>query len=705
MSRIGQLEVPPALLRDLESRSAVNWRSVLLGLLGVVFICGLTPFNDSIVNNTMLVGNYFPPGVVLFYVPFVLLVNAPLQRWAPRFALSGAELAVALGMMLVGCGLPGGLMRYLPIHLISILHHATEINMRELLEALQLPDWIFPTLHAQDPAARAYDPVVTQFFARLTDVDVPTFWNYFRGVPWAAWAVPALTWGVLLLGLWTAMLCLVVLVHRQWAENERLPFPLASVYVALIEPAPRGKMLNGLFSARSFWIAVALTVAIHSLGGLHEYQKQWPEIPLKYDFSALFSERPWFFMDPWVKKAAIYFSVIGISYFVQTQLLFSLWFFVVVLEVFKMAYGDSGGDWSEHSNIDQMLGGIIPFTLGILWIGRQHWMLVLRQMLRGARHNEMRGRYLPYPVAGYGLLAGMAVMVIWLWLAGCTVIGAVCIVVLMMMLVLVALRMVAETGLLFVQTRIPLQQPFLYALQNMPAALAVRPKLQTFFFAGLFSNLFTIDQRESVPVFASQALRVADLETDSDRPGRQRPVLFTFCLMVSLVIGYVVSGASTLYVEYRYAATLDRTNTAPINNALYTYTSKTLLLQRTYQMMPPGNGLQVPHNRFAHFAGGAALTTALTVLRLRFASWPLHPIGFLLLYTNPVHVMWFSLLIGWVIKVAILHFGGGQLYRSARAFFIGLIVGEAFTAAMWLMVSLARLSMGAPYEPIWLLPR
>lgn len=118
----------------------------------MLFVSVLTPFNDYVMNNTPMAGNYLPAGVLLFYVGFLLLINTPMHRWAPRWAFSAGELAVALGMMLVSCGLPGtGLMRYLPTHLVSIWHFGGEdAGARQLLENLHLPDWIFPTMAATD---------------------------------------------------------------------------------------------------------------------------------------------------------------------------------------------------------------------------------------------------------------------------------------------------------------------------------------------------------------------------------------------------------------------------------------------------------------------------------------------------------------------------------------------------------------------------
>lgn len=44
-----QVAVPTAV-----RRRPVNWRSVQLGLCGVVFICGLAPYNDFVLESTYL---------------------------------------------------------------------------------------------------------------------------------------------------------------------------------------------------------------------------------------------------------------------------------------------------------------------------------------------------------------------------------------------------------------------------------------------------------------------------------------------------------------------------------------------------------------------------------------------------------------------------------------------------------------------------
>ena len=67
----------------------------------------------------------------------------------------------------------------------------------------------------------------------------------------------------------------------------------------------------------------------------------------------------------------------------------------------------------------------------------------------------------------------------------------------------------------------------------------------------------------------------------------------------------------------------------------------------------------------------------------------------------------FSLLnffIGWLIKVLVVRFGGTDLFRAARNFFIGMIIGEAGAAACWLVVCLFCNALGITYHAIHLFP-
>jgi len=116
-----------------------------------------------------------------------------------------------------------------------------------------------------------------------------------------------------------------------------------------------------------------------------------------------------------------------------------------------------------------------------------------------------------------------------------------------------------------------------------------------------------------------------------------------------------------------------------------------------------GNDL-TPHNRWTHIGIGAAVTAALGSLRLRLASWPLHPVGFLLVYGWGLRQVWFSIFLGWVLKSLLIRYGGAKLFSQAQPLFIGLIMGEVLAAAFWLCVSFTLAMLGHDYHAISLLP-
>ena len=72
-------------MAELGSPKSITWRSLLLGTLAVIAVCGLTPLNDLILNDTSLTAGFMPwRGADPFHA--VVCINAPLHRWLPRCA-------------------------------------------------------------------------------------------------------------------------------------------------------------------------------------------------------------------------------------------------------------------------------------------------------------------------------------------------------------------------------------------------------------------------------------------------------------------------------------------------------------------------------------------------------------------------------------------------------------------------------------------
>jgi hypothetical protein len=672
---------------------------VTLGLLGVTLICGLTPYNDYALNNTFMVGNNLPLGVVMLLFIMIIGINGPLSRWAPARALSSGEIAVAFAMTLVSCALPSsGLMRYFPATLIIPFWQAnTRPDFVNVLYEMHLPRWLFPSFSGDTPWDWMRDPLTSGFATRF-DPEQP--------VPYRAWLVPALTWGVFLMALYAALLCLSAIVRRQWFDNERLPFPLAQIQLALVEAPPPRRFFNAILSCRSFWFAFAAIFLVHLWNGLAKTDpKHFVAIPVYYDLDAMFNGPPWIYADYKLKNAAVFFTVVGVTYFLSGPVAFSLFAFFLILNIARMLQGTYTGDPSLPGVNDETFGGAIAFALAILWIGRKHWVMVIAQAFRGHREGEPIGRYLTYPQAFWTLVICIVVMVAWLWLAGCTIGGAITLVVLLLTGFLVIARIIAETGLIHGALRISLVRPW----QMMVTAGFANPvPLETFYLGSLLQSTH-YDFREVATVYTTHGMRVMDQtafighdaavdHTHERRIGR----MFMYLLMLSLFVGYFVSFASTLWTEYRYAWTQDVTHKVPINDwgadqnvKIQTIDATVKYAQREY--FPQ-------HDPIKHFFIGAGITALLSFLRLRYTWWPLHPIGFLILGTYPGNHLWPSIFIGWLAKTLIVKFGGSKFYVACKPFFIGLIVGEGVAAGFWLVVGIVLSAMGKEFSAVNIMP-
>ena len=83
---------------------------------------------------------------------------------------------------------------------------------------------------------------------------------------------------------------------------------------------------------------------------------------------------------------------------------------------------------------------------------------------------------------------------------------------------------------------------------------------------------------------------------------------------------------------------------------------------------------------------GAGFMSLLIFMRYRFLWWPVHYLGFPISDSWMTGQVWFSIFLGWLLKLSILKGGGLKRYSNMKPFFLGLILGAITCAGMWLIV-------------------
>jgi hypothetical protein len=680
--------------------SAVTRKSIAVGLVGTAALGIATPWAELYVRGTWIAACHLPIGAFVLFVLWAGAINVALRRFAPSLGMSRREVLVSYLIMLVAAGIPSfGLTEYLLPTLAGAFYFDTPENGWQSLFFRHIPQWFVPVdlrsypsvgpavrnswvygvyallpgwLHPADPA------IVRQFYEALPGAAHMNAVELLRAIPWGAWVVPMVAWTGMAYVLFFSLLCITVILRRQWVERERLTFPLVQIPLEITRDDPGHSALPSFFRNRVMWVGFAIPFAVHSLNGLHVYFAAIPEVPIVWNPGRYVTSWPW--NQVGMFGVWTHFSVIGFTFLIPTDLSFSLWFFFFVYQLQGMVLAALGYNLEYVPTYStptfaayQMLGGFLMLAGGLAWAARGHLKTVWDRtvaVLGPGRSADAEAEppdsdeALPYHVAVAGLAAGCVVLAAALAAAGLNFGLALLAIVLFLIIAVVLTRFVAEGGLLFIAAPFRPSDIMVLAVGTRP--LGVR-NLTVFAYVERALALF--DVRSFVMPSFMDTWRMCDAAEIPKR--RLLPVLG-----VSVVIATAVSYAALIIIAYRYGA---------------------VSLDQWFMISSPREPFQVLRSflidpRKPDLAGlewggvGALIMWALIALRMRFTGWPLHPIGYAMGPSWPMIQLWWSILMGWMLKWMILRWGGMRLFSRTRPLFLGLVLGEFAAAAVWIVV-------------------
>jgi hypothetical protein len=634
--------------------SLLTVRSVTLGALMCAVIGLAGPYWTFYLHSSTLFLDYSVAGATFLLFLLVLVVNGGVARPFPRLALRPGELIVVAAMMLIGGAITTmGLVGYLIPNISAPYYLATPSNAWRSALWPALKTWMSPL-----------DP----------DGGTSAIMKFFNGVgagepiPWSPWVRPLLLWSVLLAALWACMTSLMALMRKQWVDHEHLSFPIAQVPAELCAAAAHPWRRPSVLASGLFWIGFAVPFAVGSLNGLHFYFPAVPEVTI----SAWIGD-----LTPINISLYLSFAVLGFTFLIPNRVAFSLWALNLLSFAFRCYLKAYGLEMQENLGIygaapypimaHQGMGAMLVFIASGIWFSRRHLGRALRCALGAGERGYDAGEPASYRSALLLLAVGAAVMVAWTWRGGLGPLHSIVLVGAALLIFYGLTRVVAQCGV----------------------AVTIAPMIPPTFLASTFGSANL--SRAGVGMVSMSWVWASDIRTSvmgSAAHGmylaRRRARHLLWVMLLAAAVTYVTACAFTLRLGYRHgAANLHAWFFLQGPQRLFQWTAREV----TTGSLPRLDG-------FIWTGVGAAIMLLLVVAHRTLFWWPLHPVGFVICSVTWTDILWLSIFLAWLIKLVVVRIGGPALYRRARLFFLGMILGQFSVAGLWAVVDTFTGSVG-----------
>lgn len=642
-------------------KSALSFKALCIGLICVVITCALVCYAELVVGKIQIGFLQLPP-VVVGMLAVLLGFQYMLRRISDRFQIAQHELFTIYVMMLLAAMISSrGLMEKLIPLLIVPNYFATPENGWAKLFFRWIPKWAVPW----NPNGPVKQFVATRFYDGLRPGEQ---------IPWGLWVIPLIEWGLFVALLFTAFLCLAALLRRQWADNERLSFPLAQLPLEMIRGESvtiGGATQPSFLSNRLMWLGFAIPVFVFGLKGLHQYAPAIPDITTDFDLNNLLFSHPPYSSAVGFFHVYISFMAIGFFYLLPSDLLFSLWFFFLLTRLEDVLGARFGYQFSTMPMYGcktyqgyQCIGCYLTLVAYMFYTARPYinrvWKAVWRRNYVPLPNEEQE--LLPYRAAVLGLFGSVLLLALWLHMLGMSFWLALFEVgVGIFVIALVMARSTSEAGMLMTETCFrPID---IYRMVGDPRNLGPANLTSLAFLDAAMLR----DQRGLILTGFLDSMKLAD-----GVRVRRRTLLPVFLL--AIVTALLVSGYYSIHLPYHLGA-VQMYGYVYRGNPVWAFTDAASTLNHTNPT--------IHFFDIANFGVGILVTVLLVTLRSRLPWFPFHPLGYALSGSWTMMVFWFPCLVAWLLKSLILRYGSMKLYARLRPLFLGAVLGEFIMAILF----------------------
>jgi len=626
-------------------KTSITIRAVFIGLL-------LIPINSYWHIQMTLVWLMNFPAILtlLFNVIFILfwliVLNFILKKYLPSSALSQSELIVIYVMLVTSTALSGYDMMQCLISLIGNgTWYATPENEWSELFSRHLP-------------------------GGLTISDKSILRGFYRGESTLytiehikAWLVPAAIWCSFIVVLLFVMLCINVILRKQWTDREKLAYPIVKLpFEMTVDGGSRA-----FFRNRLMWIGFGIAAFISILNGLNFFFPSIPSISVKpYSLGRYFTERPWNAMR--FLNVSFFPFAIGLGFLMPLDLAVSCWVFYLIWQM-QRVFGTYVG-WSSMPDFPyataQVRGVWVGLLLFALWIGRRHFFDVVRKVLgRGANLDDSQ-EPLGYRTAALGIFLGMGFIIAFCVKAGMSVWVAFAFFSIYFALSTTLTRIRAELGP-------PAHDMYGSGPDHIMTMFLGTRRLGAQNLT-IFSLFYWINREAYRTHPMPHQLEAFKLSYQANMKSRR----LVWAIVLASALGALSCFWAFLHSAYKLGA----------GDRLY---GTTWFAREAYSRLATWlHYPSTPNHVEITFAGiGFVFTILMLLMRMRFLWWMLHPVGYAVSGWWIIGRLWFPLFISSIIKWLALKFGGAKGYRRAVPFFLGLILGDFIIGSIWSILGIA----------------